>query len=340
MWTFVQPISLLRYLVVWRINGSLVWLPDYLPADISLVLGTLIADRLPTTEALPWRKALAAWESSSGPAGDTRHGLPSPGQQDTAWPLQSVIFVYPGKRSYGLGELLFWELKLLGNSADHGLFLELILPAMEEAATTRDPRWKRPRTLWGRFDIHAIYAARGQHWEPIVQAGQLNLRYTPTHGQWAEGWDFQVDRERVWDRLSWLTPFDLTPPTRAKSHHRLRSRKQTIPDSQIPTLPALLDALLDRMRLFLPRKRATIDDVLASLEAADRSAFEATREQVASIPLLQHSLQAAPKGWPKGWIGRQQFAVIPPEVIPYLELAAILHIGRHTHFGYGTFTIS
>jgi len=56
MWTSLEPIKVLRYLLVWRVNRSLVQLPPSFAADLSLVLGTIIADRLPTRKATPWRK--------------------------------------------------------------------------------------------------------------------------------------------------------------------------------------------------------------------------------------------------------------------------------------------
>ena len=60
MWDFISPINLIRYLIVWRVNASLVHLPRYLPTELSAVLGRLIAERLPLPQAREWRKALAA----------------------------------------------------------------------------------------------------------------------------------------------------------------------------------------------------------------------------------------------------------------------------------------
>ncbi|MCX7707996.1 MAG: hypothetical protein N2204_08325 [Anaerolineae bacterium] len=52
------------------------------------------------------------------------------------------------------------------------------------------------------------------------------------------------------------------------------------------------------------------------------------------------TLAPASKGWPGRWAGGQIFQRIPRRLLPYLELAAILHIGRYTHFGCGTFLLS
>ncbi len=144
MWPFIKPINLIRYLIVWRVNSSMVWQPNYLPLDISLTLGSIIANRLPVKEAAPWRKALTPWQEYfdlTNPVRKTRK-RDKPGKlkvtPNAPWPLQSVIFAYPGKHTYGEGELILWELKLLGNDADNNIFLEYILLANEEASEKND----------------------------------------------------------------------------------------------------------------------------------------------------------------------------------------------------------
>ena len=326
MWAFTDRINLIRYLIVWRTNSPLVWLPACLSAELSWVLGTIIADRLPTREARPWRKFLASWEE-----GKSKKHLPFP---ETAWPIKSVLFVYPGKRSYGEGELILWELKLLAESADHGFFLEFILPAMEEAATTSDPRWRQKNNLWGQFDICSIYAARGDRWEPFVQEGKLDLHYHPTPVQWAEGLAFDARSDHVFKRLSWLTPFDLS------TTRRNARRRKEIPDQEVPTLLRILESLLDRMAVFLPGKHNTSKQVWNALNVEERTALEEAMEQAKRVPVRRHKLFSAPKGWPGRWIGIQYFPFVPPSLIPYLELASILHIGKQTHFGCGTFALS
>jgi hypothetical protein len=337
MWSIIEPLHLIRYLLVWKVNRKMVRLPHCLPVDLSRVLGTLIAERLPTREAQPWRKALSKWEgyddapdprSREGNKPRTGTGMPEPRKNSpvpqAAWPIETVLFVYPGKQIYGQGELIFWELKLAGASADHGLFLEIILPAMEEASTTSDPRWAGPNSLWGGFDIQAIYAARGLRWEPVASDGKLDLRQRVLPNQWAEGLTFTSDSERVFDQLSWPTGFDL-----ATRHGAERA----------PTLPQILEALAARLITFRPGKHLATADVWQSLGPDDQAALRGAMEQAAGFPVTRQQIEPVPKGWPGKWGGSQNFLIIPDPIVPYLELASIFHVGRQTHFGCGTFII-
>ena len=335
MWAFIKPVRLIRYLIVWRVNGSLVRLPRCLSAELSLFLGTTIANRLPTQQARPWRKALAPWDEYGGLS---LIGKKKPRRiPEISWPVEAALFVYPGKLTYGQGELILWELKLLGESADHGFFLEVILPAMEEAGSVADPRWRRQNVLWGRFDVHGVYAARGPRWEPVVSEGRLDLNCRPTPVQWAEGLTFESQSERIFDRLTWLTPFDLGDDARSGGR---RHRKKDIASRQVPTLQRILKSLIARMSLLLPGRHHAPDDILEALSAKERESLQAIVEQASHIPIHHASYRPAPQRWPGRWIGMQTFPSIPHPIIPYLELASILHIGKQTHFGCGTFTIS
>ena len=334
MWPFIKPIKLIRYLFVLRVNSSLVRLPRCLSTELSLVLGAIIANRLPTREARPWRKALAPWDEHGGISlVGKKKAMTLP---EASWPIESVLFVYPGKQTCGREELILWELKLMGESADHGRFLEVILPALEEAGTVSDQQLQCRNGLWGRFDIQAIYVARGPQWEPVVSDGRLDLNYRATPVQWAEGLTFEPKSERVFDRLTWIMPFDFSD---ADQTGRRRRRKK-IPSRQVPTLQSMLDSLVSRMSLLLPGKYNTPDDVWAILSAEEQATLRAAMEQASHIPIHYKGLEPAPKNCPGRWIGTQTFASIPHPIIPYLELASILHIGRQTHFGCGTFAIS
>ncbi|MCX7671376.1 MAG: hypothetical protein N2439_15070, partial [Anaerolineae bacterium] len=344
-----------------------------------------------TQQARPWRKWLASWGGApmSGEgkeADDNRPDLWSPKTMPwPAWPIETVIWPYPAKHGYGPGEPILWELKLLGDAADHGLFLELILPAMEAAATTSDERWYRPRTLWGRFEVQAVYAARGARWEPFVRDGRLDLDYRPAPNQWAEGLASQHATHASWRRLTWLTPFDfgietdvraaagvtaddsrtLVPsPARggedvaSLSRHRQGGEEEGAifgssgedgvpaaapatpsgkgPSSASPSIAHLLDALMVRLAGLLFGKWGTPEQVWALLSEEEKSAL---RQDVANVSPAQAELEEVSDAGPGRWIGSQAFRHLSPRLLSYLELAAAVHIGRHTHFGCGTFTL-
>jgi hypothetical protein len=349
MWPPTSQLNLIRYLVAWRVNGAFVQLPRCLPAEMSRVLGTLIAERLPTPQAKVWRKALGPDDRDQG-AG-TSGTFP-------AWPIESVIWPYPGKRAYGQGELLLWELKLLGDAADHGMFLEVILPAMEVAATTADERWHQPRTLWGRFDIQAVHIARGPHWEPVVTDGRLDLAYRATSTQWAAGRNFEPDAGRRGHKLNWLTPFDFgilnaerrmddavedlssdkgaAKPEKLNPPASIPRSTFRVQHSAAPSQRGLLDALMARAATLTLGKWATAEQAWAAVGAEEQMALWSACDEGC---LKRHTLEPAPRDWPGRWIGAQSFTKISPHLLPYLELASILHIGKHTHLGCGTFAL-
>ncbi|OQY22257.1 MAG: hypothetical protein B6I35_06500 [Anaerolineaceae bacterium 4572_32.2] len=264
-------------------------------AELSLFLGNTIASRLPTRQASPWRKSLSPWDRYGGLSlvGKKINKIP-----EASWPVETVIFAYPGKLTYGPGELIFWELKLMGESADHGFFLEVILPAVEEAGRLSDQRWQRLNRLWGQFEVHAVYAARG---------------------------------------LTWVTPFDLSDDAGGRRRRRRRKRPRK---KDAPNLQEILEALTVRMSQLLPGKHHTPEDVWDALSEEEQASLRAAMEQATRIPVHHANLEGAPKHWPGRWMGTQIFPSIPRPIVPYLELASLLHIGRQTHFGCGTFTIS
>ncbi|MDM8550577.1 hypothetical protein QUF72_10880 [Desulfobacterales bacterium HSG2] len=338
-----------RYLFALRVNSSLVWFPNFPSVELSLILGNAIADRLPTIQARPWYKTLSSWDDYLKPFGgkissigskkgkrrvSRRKGkkgknkkqpsFPRTEVPETSWPIETVLFFYPGKRTYGQGELIFWELKLIGESADHGLFLEVILPALEDLGHRPDSRWQYPNCLWGRFDIQSVYMARGSRWEPVAENGKLNLDYKARPVQWSRGLNFEAYRQ-MFGSLNWLTPFDF----------RTREGRD-----EAPTLKCILEAFTDRMALLMLGKHYDFNKFCDILNTEDQSSLVDAIDTGARIPILRHNFKPAPKYWPGRWTGTQTFATpIPDSILPYLGLASIFHIGRHTHFGCGTFII-
>lgn len=331
MWPITEPtntLNLIRYLIMWRVNSSLIVLPKDFPRILSKVLGLNIAERLPTREARDWQKALAAEEEKDKIV-------------ETLWPIETVILPYPGKLNYGPGEIILWELKLMGDSADHGLFLELILPAMEEISLTKDPRWHRSNWAWGNFDIYAIHVAKGNRWEPIASEGKLDLSYQPSTTQWAEGLPLESSKKTHFHKVIWDMPFDLgaMPDFRGNSY---RSHNSTnIPKREVPTLRGIFEALLSRMASLLPGKYNTRDDVWALLDEKQQTEIRKGIRKARYVSRDQDiALKSSSKKITGRWIGTQSFVKsIPHSLLPYLDLASILHIGKQTHFGCGTFRL-
>ena len=334
MWTSLDPVKLIRYLLIWRANSPLVQLPAYLPVELSRALGAMIAGRLPTREAASWRKALGQWGEDAVDDKRRRDALP-----EALWPIEAALLAYPGKRAIGQGEPILWELKLFGESADHGLFLETILPAMEQAGYTSDHRWKAHNRLWGRFDIQAVYVARGPRWEPLVSDTRLNLRYRPNATQWAEGLAFGTDLDRVVRSLTWLTPFDLEGVFAAEDGPHPAPLPKGIPPGSVPTLGTVLRALTSRLGLLLRGEKIAPEDVWGILGHGEGPCLQEAIQMADSHPICFADLKSVPVRWPGGWRGMQTFEPLPEVLLPYLELASILHIGRQTHFGCGTFVL-
>ncbi len=329
MWSFLNSINLLRYLCVWRVNRALVRMPFYFTGELSQTLGAIIAERLPTAEARAWDKAL-------NPPLPTPGMLPLQPTPDPAWPVESTLFVYPGKRMFGAGELILWELKLMGPHADHSFFLEVVLPAMEAAGHTKDSRWYKSNGVWGRFDVHAVYAARGAQWEPVVSDGRLDTGSRPLPTQWAEGLTFAAADDRIRRQLIWFTPVDLRRDVAAE-----KTSQDAADDASagppIPTLPSMLDALLRRLAQLLPGKYTTPGDVWNLMTPDEQASLWEAVAQADHAKLRHAAADSLAKDQPPGWLGEQQFTAIHPLLYPYLDLASILHIGRQTHLGYGTF---
>lgn len=339
MLSCLNQINMIRYLIVWRVNSSLTYFPRYFSLDISQILGTIISRRLPTGEKRKWEKSLAPLNDFINEFAKNRKVNLSSKIPQSAWPINSILFVYPMKRTYGKDELIFWELKLLGEHADHGLFLEVILPAMEEASFTSVQEWNRRNRIWGHFDIQHIYTARGEKWEPIVTDGKLNLRSRVHPSQWLEGLTFSPIPRRKFKILNWITPSDLNENLTSFYALNLPDEKENMKFGKTPLLSFILHSLIQRINhlLYEPSKGCT--EVNEILNSSDRAAFLHAFQQSLQIKITKNNLKKAHSNYPGKIIGTQEFSYIPREIIPYLDIASILHLGSKTHFGCGTFDV-
>ena len=330
-WLPPQSFKLIRYLCWWRVNSSLARIPGpHFGVEVAKVLGNLIAERLPTRQAASWYKLL--------------NELPFNKRQpfsiqipEKLWPIDIVILPYPCKQTYGEGELVLIEFKLFCEASDHDLFLEILLPAMEEASYRKDPRWTVPNGLWGNFDVGAVYVAGGGGWYPLVSGGRLDLRYRPSPWQWSEAQDGVCRRMKIWRKFVWIHSFDLdSPHTVVKSP----AKKTHSPGQGVCfALSRILEALLVRLNYLLQDAHGYPLGVLDLLDEDEREWLEIALDHGENVLHGLHDLSPSPSGLPGRWMGTQKFPYIPAMFIPYLDLAAILHVGRHTQFGCGTFVL-
>lgn len=329
------PISLLRYLFVCRVTASLARTNGNPAVALSRILGSAIADRLPTVDARPWHKSLAAWDAFRTEdrgakklvfVGRHRYSDVPP----DPWPIAAAICFYPAKKSFGKGEPVLWELKLMGNSADHGHFLEVILPAVEEIGYRLNSEYASPNSLWGSFELKEVYVAHGARWAPLVANGQLDLRYQPTSTQWSDGWARRFDPNRTYSRLSWLAPFSMK--VSVGDYRRM---------VKVPSIRNILDSWIERMAVLIAGRNAPPEAFWDLLSEAEADALRAAFVHADTVPMSRYELRSVPVPWPGRWAGRQTFTLpISGDLIPYLALASLFHVGEYTHYGCGTFLLS
>ncbi len=332
MQSILPRIKLLRYRVFLSVTSAGVHLRQGTLAELSWLLGESIRERVAQGgETRRWRRAVTPWEESGWVRAVMGKRRRFPVWPEIRWPVDTIILFLPRKRFYGRGELLSFEIKLMGEHADHSFFLEYILPALESLGYTRVPWRKRASyLLWGHFDVRHVYVARGLRWEPLVQDGEADLRARPQPDQWMDGWPFEPPPGRTFSTIRWSRPF-----VTENMIGRARPAKP-VP----PTLSTLLAASVERLAGLL-----TAGDVAAlwqELSPDEQADLMDAVEQARSVAVSRHTLQAKRRlrGAPVNLEGEQAFAEqIPPAIIPYLELGSILHIGRYLHFGYGTFRL-
>ncbi|MCP4690591.1 MAG: hypothetical protein GY859_21235 [Desulfobacterales bacterium] len=343
-----SPLNLIRYLFVLRVNGSLVWASRCAGAEVSAVLGKTIMERLPTRQARPWRKAMAAWGENGPPEPDqpfTGSVLP-----EKPWPIDAVLHWLPTNRSYGKGEPILLELKLMGAAADHGMFLEVILPALEYLGAAVTITGRRSTNLWGSFDIQSVYTAKGPVWKPLIQDGKLDLRCKVLPNQWLSGLKFTPLAPGAPRHLTWLTTFDLpgcaAGRNRGKKYGKKYDKKygkkcgKKCGLKQPPSLQLILKAYLARMKALLDNGRGSSEEVKAMLDLDGEGSFDAALEEAARVPVVKHNITDAPGRSPALWIGSQTFAApIPRTLLPYLGLASMFHVGKGVHYGCGSFAL-
>ncbi len=320
-----KTIKVLRYLCVWRVNSSLARLPTRFNLDLIVILGHLIADKLSTRLARPWQKLLTAYETAR--ADNT---FP-----DKIWPMDIAICAYPTKNTFNEGEVIFFEIKLFGEEASHDTFLELILPAMEDAGLRKDARWYYKNGLWGHFDIDAVYVCKGSTWEPLVIDGELDLKYKPTPWQWADEHTEHITQkvqQQTYRHLYWLSSFDLSLDD--------ESVIETVEASWGRSLRRVIEAMVTRMNYLLEISKNSELTIWDFFEEHEADELEYSLSRSNELIHGRHDLAPVRRDMPGKWQGIQHFpGEIPAFFVPYLDVASILHIGRFTQYGCGSFIL-
>ena len=306
----------------------MVRLPIAFPAVLSKTLGNVIADRLSTKDARRWRKTIDIERQQLFNASATGASHYTNDYPESYWPIHSIILSHTLKRNYGLNENIFWELKLIGDDADHGFFIETILPAMEQLSCEVSKDRLSRMNVWGHFDIQNVWIANGNSWESLITDGNLNLRYHPHPLQWNSHFSEQTYHRGMLEqkKLVFLTPFEF-------EHQNLGH----INDQFVPGMSQILESLIRRWIYYTSyRIQKDIWDLVPSSILVE---VKQALETACNMRIDSYQITPALNDEPGSWKGELTYNKIPFFLLPYLDMAAILHVGNKTHYGCGTFTM-
>lgn len=347
---FRLKLNLYRYLFILRITDTMIIIPRHFPVEVSYILGSTIAGRLPTIQARPWLKSMKQWESIHNfrpemlfRSVSKKQFFPIPCQP---WPIEAVILIYPCGISLGQDQLLLMEMKFIGQSADHGFFLETILPAIEELGRKPPIIAGFANRLWGAYQIDSVYISEGGRWHPVAEQGSLDLGYNPKPNQWTDGLTLVRSTETpLLDKITWFTPYSPPPQTPAEngSDYTSNPNPNLIKPPVRPSLPdiqTIFEQFIIRLEQVTPGKAKDREALLDGLTEDELLLFEGALDTARRIKIRKVSSEKINMLYSSLPIGTQTFATaIPDHLIPFLTLASVLHIGQHTHFGCGTFFI-
>ena len=315
-------VQILRYLFVLRVNCSLIETLKQPEQEIVHLLAALIAENMGGADGKAWKKA--ARRLANGSVAVSVDTVPLPGPPP--WPVDAVVLAEnPGTR-LGLDEHFLFELTLFGDRIGHHFILEYLLPALEQAGYSR-MEGQAKFGLWGNYEVVGLFCAHGADWEPVIDEGLLSSEYFPAPDQWAR--DFMMSGAgKMFTRLDWIRP--LAPDA-------------AMPENG-PDMPWLLAALERRMTALklLNRGSATdMDALVQGIPGMEKTSWQQAVDAAQAMPAPVSVLRPVEKKHPaKAVIGRQYFSAIPPVVLPWLELASLLHLGLHTNYGYGGFSLA
>jgi hypothetical protein len=313
---------LIRYLIEIRINRSLVWMSTVPEKELAWRWGTAMAEQMAITRARSWKKALSSGRQEEDA---------SPG-----WPVEAVLRLHTPKRTLGLDEHLFLELKLLGDGADHAFFMETMLPALEilgSEPAAGGGNSRHPNSLYGHFDILSVRSAKGRGWKPLIRDGRLDLRFKVHGAQWEKGYRMSEYRPAPVHRLVWRTPFDFSAPSPPDARTEAKRRP--------PELPEFLERTADRLGRIYYGPYAGSREFVGRMKAECAAQWHAAMEMAAKPRVKEYRLKKVPGANHPALIGYQTFnPAIPPELFPFLTLGHLVHLGRGALFGQGLFGLA
>ena len=321
------PLNLIRYLIELRINRGLAWLSNAPEKELSWRWGMAMAEQMAITQARQWKKALApGWKEETA----------SP-----AWPVEAVLLLHTSKRTLGLDERFFLELKLLGDGADHGFFMETMLPALEilgSEPTAGGGKANQPNALYGHFEIRSVRSAKGHGWKPLIRDGRLDLRFKVHGAQWEKGFRMAEYRPEPVHQLVWRTPFDFPDPPSPASLKPAAKRKVK---RQPPGLPEFLEGTADRLGRIYHGSYAGSREFVDRMDAECAAKWHEAMEMAAKPRIKRYRLKKTSGATGPALIGFQTFTpAIPPELFPFLTLGHLIHLGRGTLYGQGLFGLA
>ncbi|ETR74129.1 MAG: hypothetical protein OMM_00438 [Candidatus Magnetoglobus multicellularis str. Araruama] len=183
-------------------------------------------------------------------------------------------------------------------------------------------------SVWGHFDIISVWVANGNKWESLIQGSELNLRYDPKPLQWnndlTEAYYNKNMAKKI--KLIWIRPFEFD--IQSTSH---------LTDKFIPEMPAIIESVIRRWSFFASQRiQKDIWDLIPThLLVEVKKAWEIA----CNMRITSYNLIPALKHEPGLWSGELSYENIPVFLMPYLDMAALLHVGKKTHYGCGTFAL-
>lgn len=316
-----ETIKTLRYFIALRINSNYVRIRKDFSTDALYVIGSIIAENLPTRHARRWKKNISDFSSKIKKEGYLVNSI---------WPIESSLVSYLTKVIYTEGDIIFFELKLFGEDADHNYFLEVILPAIEDAGYKKDRIWFKDYSLWGNYDLMHIYIADGFDWVSLAEDGEINLKYSPTPWQWINTETqerFKKIANKNYSRIQWINGFGL-------------GLDKDINQDQYRSLYYIINAVFERLNNLLEISNRNSLSIWDFLNFEQTNQLKEALDNSKSIIHGRHDLSVVSGKTPGRWIGSQCFLQqISKIFIPYLNLASILHIGENINYGTGTFIL-